>query len=131
MTTYLGQYPRSNPTIQSGKAFIENIPVNGLVIALVRDDFWGKVVGCAAKRPCLVWDALCKAEISDLEVPVMIQKQVLGLQVAVDNVAGVQILQCQSDLRCIELGDRVRETLEGWQVSKQSLFVAFNSSGVV
>lgn len=40
-----------------------------------------------------------------------IQQQVLGLQVSVNDVLGVQIFQCQSGLGSIEFGNRVWEPL--------------------
>lgn len=40
-----------------------------------------------------------------------VQQQVFGLQVAVDDVFGVQVFQSQRGLGGVELGDRVRESL--------------------
>lgn len=41
-----------------------------------------------------------------------IQQQVLGFQVAVDDVMRVQVVECERNLCGIELGDGVGEALE-------------------
>lgn len=40
-----------------------------------------------------------------------VQQQVLGFQVAVDDVLGVQVLEGERDFGCVEFGDGVRESL--------------------
>lgn len=64
-----------------------NIPVDRLVVALVRDNFRCQVVGSTAQRPSLVGNALGKAKVGDLEVAMAVEQQVLGFEISVNNVA--------------------------------------------
>lgn len=54
---------------------------------------------------------LGESKVRDLDVTVGTQKNVLRLQVTVDDVEGVEVVECQSDLGSIKLGYRVGETL--------------------
>ena len=61
----------------------ERPPVGSTVVALLQDDLRCEVLWCAAKRVCLAaWGHfLGKAKISDLEVALGVDQQVLWLQV--------------------------------------------------
>ena len=51
------------------------------------------------------------AEISDLDVAMSIQQQILGLQVTVDDVHAMEVFERKRDFCSVELRDRVREAL--------------------
>lgn len=45
---------------------------------------------------------------------VAIEQQVLGLQIAVNDVLGVQVIQGQRDLGSVKFGDGIGESLREW-----------------
>ena len=51
------------------------------------------------------------AEVGDLDVAVGAEEDVLGLEVAVDDVERVEVVEREGDLGGVELGDRVGEAL--------------------
>jgi hypothetical protein len=87
------------------------VPVDRLVVALGRDDLGREVVGRAAQRPGDVRHLFREAKVGDLEVAVAVEQQVLGLEVAVDDVHAVQVVEREHDLGRVELGHGVREAL--------------------
>ena len=91
----------------------ENSPIDALVVALGTNNLRSEVIGRTAKSPGNVRNLLGKSKISNLEMSMSVQKQVLGLQIAVDDVHAVEIVQCQCDLCSIEFGYRVGEALGG------------------
>lgn len=54
---------------------------------------------------------LGEAEVGDLDVAVGAEEDVLGLEVAVDDVERVEVVEREGDLGGVELGDRVGEAL--------------------
>lgn len=50
------------------------------------NDFRRKVLGRAAERPGAVCDDLGKAKVCDFDVPVHVDQEVFGLEVAIHNV---------------------------------------------
>ena len=50
---------------------------------------------------------LAEAEVDELDVSLLVEHDVLGLEVAVDDVEAVQVLQGQDDLLQVELGHRL------------------------
>lgn len=89
----------------------KNSPVDRLVVPLRGNDFGCKIIRRSAKSPGNIGHFLCEAKIGDLEVAMAIQKQIFGLQVAVDDVLLMQIIECERDLSSIKLGHGVREAL--------------------
>ena len=87
------------------------VPVYTLVVTFAANNFWSEVIGCAAQRPCDIWDFFCESEICDLQMSVSVQEQILGLQVTVNYVARVQIVESQGHFSGVELCDWVREPL--------------------
>lgn len=77
-------------------------PVHWLPVSLILQDLRSQVLRRPAqsKRPIL--NRLGKAKISQLEVPIGGDEDVLWLQVAVDDVAGVQVLEDADDVRGVE-----------------------------
>lgn len=55
---------------------------------------------------------LGETEVGDLDVTVGAEEDVLGLQVAVDDVQRVQVVQCEGYLGSEEFGDGIGEALE-------------------
>lgn len=72
-----------------------------LVAVLVPlDHFWGQVVqGAAERAPAVAGGVHGPPEVRDLQLVARPQKQVLGLDVAVDNVTGVAVRQGLAQLR--------------------------------
>jgi hypothetical protein len=71
-------------------------PVVGAdVVALVQDDFGRHVLGRAAERPRLATDLQLFGEtkVDELDVAGAVEKQVLGLEVAVDDASRVQVVE--------------------------------------
>ena len=92
-------------------------PVHCRRVALVMDHLGGEVLGRAAKRVSLhgmvpiAAEALGKAKVDQLDVPVLVDEQVLGLEVSVGDAALllVQVLQHEDDLGGVEAGDGLVE----------------------
>jgi hypothetical protein len=97
------------------------LPVNRLVVALVANNLWCQVVRGTAQCPRLVRDPLGKAKVSNLQVAVAVQKEVLGFQVSVDDIPLVQVLQGQRDFGGVELGYRIGEALDAVSKTKTLL----------
>jgi hypothetical protein len=77
---HLGKSATGTPG-QSG-----NVPIDRLVVALGSYNFRSKIVRSSAKRPGDVWHVFGESKISDLDVAVSVEQQVLGFQVPVDDV---------------------------------------------
>jgi hypothetical protein len=97
----------------------QSLPVNRLVVAFRGDDFGGQVVGRAAERPCDVGHLFGETKVGNLEVTMAVEQQVLGLQVAVDDVVRVQVVEGEGDLSGVELCDGVGEALRLAQQAEQ------------
>ena len=90
----------------------ESPPVDSLPVALVENNLWSNVLWGSADRECssLVED-LGETEVSEFQVPVVSDQQVLRLQVPEDDVLAVQVLEAGSDCGRVELGLVTREGL--------------------
>ena len=97
----------------------QDLPVNTLVVTLGADNLGSEVVGCTTKSPGNIRNLLGKSKISNFEMPVSVQEQVLWLEIAVDDVHAVEIVQCQCDFGSVEFGYRIGEALDG-VVSRES-----------
>ena len=65
-----------------------------------------KVFWCAAEGvrfPCLRTNYLCHPKVCQLDVPIFVEQDVLGLEVTVYDSRLVQITEGDSDLRRVEL----------------------------
>ena len=86
-----------------------------------------EVVGRAAERPRVRRAGAREAEVGELDVPVAGEEDVLGLEVAVDDVARVQVVERERDLGGVELRDGVREALtcgqQVWEVTMEATHV--------
>jgi hypothetical protein len=91
----------------------ENPPIDALVVALGTNNLRREVIRRTTKSPGDVRNLLGESKISNLEMPMSVQEQVLGLEIAVDDVHAVEVVQCQCDLCSIEFGYRVGEALGG------------------
>jgi hypothetical protein len=97
----------------------EYLPIDTLVVALGANDLGREVIWRTTKGPSNVGNLLGKSKIGNLEMSMSVQKQVLGLEITVDDVHAVEIVQCQCDFCSIEFGYRVGEAL-GRSVSRIS-----------
>jgi len=74
-------------------------PVDGLAMAFVEEHFGGEVLRRTAKRISARLAIFGEAEIGELEIALLVNENVLWLEIAVDNVQGVEILEHESHLR--------------------------------
>lgn len=89
----------------------QDLPIHRLIVAFVTNYFRRQVIGCSAQRPRLVGDSFRKAEISDFEMTMSIEKKVFRLQVPIYDIFRVQILEREGNFSGIEFGNRVGEAL--------------------
>lgn len=102
-------------------------PVDGGGVALVVDDLGGQVLGGSAEGVGLdrggvaVAEALGEAKVDELDVPVRVEEEVLGLHVAVGDAALllVQVLEDEHDLGRVEARDFLVEAPELAQVREE------------
>ena len=79
---------------------------------LVEEDLGRQVLGCPAQRVRLERDALREAEVRDLDVALLVEQKILGLEIAVDDVQPVDVLERERDLGGVEASARLRELAE-------------------
>lgn len=62
-------------------------------MALIQQNLWGYVLGSPTERigPC--FDNLGESEISEFQIPVRSDQQILGFQISVDYVQVVHVLE--------------------------------------
>ena len=76
-------------------------------------DLWRQIVGGSTKGPGDVFDDLRKSKVGELDVPIGIKQNVLWLEIAINDIVGMQVIESQRNLSSIEFGHRVRKTLPG------------------
>ena len=76
----------------------EGPPVDRLAVAFVEEDLWGEVLRGTTERVCARLAVLCEAEIGQFEVALIVDKDILGLQITVDDVQRVQVFEHEGDL---------------------------------
>ena len=74
-------------------------PVNRLAVALVEQHFRRKILGGAAESVSPCFAVLGKAEVSQFQVAILVNQNVFGLEVTVDDVLCVQVLKHETHLR--------------------------------
>lgn len=81
-------------------------PVHALPVRHLPQDLGRQVLGRAAQRlrRVALHVLLRQAEVRDADVALGVQEEVLGLQVAVDDVVLMQMGDAQHDLGCVEFG---------------------------
>ena len=70
------------------------------------DDLWSQVFRCATESGSgftRVGEELGQAEISQLDVAILIDENILGFQVSVDNLVLVKDTDCEHELGSVEL----------------------------
>lgn len=78
------------------------------------------VVWGTTDRVCLLaTDDFSKAKVGHLDVPILVEQQVLWLEVSVQNAFGMQVLQCQQNVGGVEPGSAVGERPFHIQVVEQ------------
>merc|ERR1719507_2508962 len=78
--------------------------VCGDIVALVEYHFWGDILGSPAECPSLSTHRqfLGKTKVYKLYIATCIQKQVLWLEVSVDDASAVQVVECLNNATCVE-----------------------------
>ena len=69
-------------------------------VPVLEQDLWSEVAWGAAHCVGAVRDLLRKPKIAQLDIAFLVQKHVLGLQIAVDQVARVHVLQRDQHRPC-------------------------------
>ena len=77
-------------------------PVDRLAVALIQEDFGRQVLGRSAKRVSARLAVLSESEVRQFEVALLVNKDVLRLQISVNDVQRVQILEHQRHLRGVK-----------------------------
>ena len=82
----------------------KGVPVHRRVVALVLNDLGGDVLGSAAERVSSVtWQELLdEAEVSELDVSILLDQHILRLEVPVNEVLRVHVLEGQHNLPDVE-----------------------------
>ena len=64
------------------------------MVSLVLNDFWGNILWSATKSVGSIsgHQSLDKAEISQFDVSIVAYQHILGLQISIDKVFGVEVL---------------------------------------
>mmetsp|Transcript_11914 Transcript_11914/g.39206 ORF Transcript_11914/g.39206 Transcript_11914/m.39206 type:complete len:358 (+) Transcript_11914:142-1215(+) len=89
----------------------ERPPIRGAVVPDAAPHLGREVDGGAAKRVRLVLrrsQVLCEPKVAQFEVPLRVNEQILGFEVAVDDVLAVQKLEDEDDLRAVEARNLLR-----------------------
>jgi hypothetical protein len=73
-------------------------------VPLVLEDFRGEVLGGATKGESSIFYGFSESEICEFEVTVSADEDVFGFEVAVDDVAGVKVLENENDVGGVEAG---------------------------
>mmetsp|Transcript_22653 Transcript_22653/g.31604 ORF Transcript_22653/g.31604 Transcript_22653/m.31604 type:complete len:227 (-) Transcript_22653:253-933(-) len=95
--------------------------VNGFIVAFVRDELGGEIVGRAAKGVGLliVLKKFSKTEVDQLDVPLGVDEKVLWLEVPVADVLVMQVLQGADDAGGVEDGHGLAEAAFGLVIQKR------------
>lgn len=80
----------------------ESPPVHRLAVTLVEEHLGGKVLRSAAESVSPRFAVLSETEVSELQIAVLVNENVLGLQIAIDDLHRVQVLKHQGHLRRVE-----------------------------
>mmetsp|Transcript_17384 Transcript_17384/g.43294 ORF Transcript_17384/g.43294 Transcript_17384/m.43294 type:complete len:422 (+) Transcript_17384:372-1637(+) len=74
------------------------------VIAVKLDNFGGKILGCTTNRPGLLVakDLLAQTKISEVDMSVLADKDIFGLQITVDDTTGVKMAQRKGELGSVK-----------------------------
>ena len=86
------------------------------------DHFGGHVLGGPAERVgdfAGVEAGLAESEVSDLDVAVVVDEEVLGLEVAVDDVLLVEVHQTIEDFDEVEASVVLAHPLDGFKVVEE------------
>jgi hypothetical protein len=63
------------------------------------------------ERRCLpINHPLCETKISDLDVSIRVEEEVLWFEITIDDILAVEVLECEHDLSSKETGHLVGET---------------------
>jgi len=90
----------------------ERPEIDGPCVALAQKQLWRQVLGGSTEGVGLLVEThvdLAEAEVAQGDVALIVQENVLGLEVPVDDVHGVQGLDCRKKLADVELGSYQRE----------------------
>jgi len=75
-------------------------------VSLILYDFWSYVFWSAAESVCPLrgLNLFEKAKVSKLQIPTILQENVLRLEVSINQVFAVEVFETADDLCCVESG---------------------------
>mmetsp|Transcript_94264 Transcript_94264/g.129853 ORF Transcript_94264/g.129853 Transcript_94264/m.129853 type:complete len:307 (-) Transcript_94264:476-1396(-) len=96
-------------------------PVNGEAMTNLIKNLRGQIIGSTAERECLsiTFKNLCKTKVSQANVTITVEQDILGLQVTVDNLFLMQVTECDGNLDGVETSSLFGESACRTQVSKE------------
>lgn len=63
-------------------------------VPLSNEDFWAHILQASTKRVSFFFGFLGQSKVSDLEMPSDVHHDVFRFQIAVDNILGMEVLNC-------------------------------------
>lgn len=87
-----------DPCVHLVDEYAEGPPVNSLAMALVQQDLGSEVFWGPAQSVGSSLDYLGEAEVSEFEIAVVGNQQVLGFEISENNIFIMQMLENQHDL---------------------------------
>ena len=92
--------------VNSSNHFVEENPkgppVNWFSVSLVQENLRCQILWSSTKSKCSIFDFLGESEVCDLDIAILGNENVLGLEISVDDIALVQIFKGQNNLGRIE-----------------------------
>ena len=86
-------------------------PVNGFAVTLVQQHLRSKILGGSAESVGTSLAVLGKTEVGKLQVAFIINEDILGLKITVDDVLRVKVLEHERHLGAIEPIDMQRKVI--------------------
>lgn len=85
------------------KQAAEGPPIYSSTIVFLKQDLRSHVLWRSTNRPGFFRSFLAHSKVRDLNIAVAREKNVLWLEVTVNDLSGVEVLESQEDLGCIKL----------------------------
>jgi hypothetical protein len=77
----------------------------------VNNDLWREIVWRTAQCPGVCGTVFRKSEVGDLDMPVIIEENIFGLEIPVYYIERMQVVQSQCNFCSVEFGNRVGKSL--------------------
>lgn len=77
-------------------------PVDWFSVALILKNLGSQILWSSTKSECSILDRFGKTKVCEFEISVDSNEDVLGLEIAINDVFGVEILEDENNVGCIE-----------------------------